>query len=188
PLAQIHNNRTRIQFVLRSSLPPPSQIEPVRQALRRIEPAAGLEVGTLYSSIGLAFLPSQVGAVLLGSTGVLGLLLAAVGLYGVVAYAVTSRTREIGIRIAVGAARRDIARMVLLDSARLTGTGCAIGLFIAFFVTRPLAMFLVAGLNPTDPANYSVVIAVLILAGLAATWGPMRRAMQIDPLSALRYE
>jgi ABC-type antimicrobial peptide transport system permease subunit len=188
PLAQINTDPTRIQFVLRSFTPPVTQLGPVRETLRRIEPNAGIEVATLYSSIGLAFLPSQVGAALMGTIGLLGLLLAAVGLHGVMAYSVARRTRELGVRIAVGATRGDISRMVVLDSARLILFGSAIGVAIALFVTRPLAMFFVPGLSPSDPASFLAVLIALGATGLAATLGPTRRAITVDPVASLRYE
>ncbi len=188
PLAQTDSGRPRIQFVMRSATPPVTQLDAVRQILRRLEPGAGAEVATLYSSIGLAFLPSQIGAGLLGSIGVLGLLLATIGLYGVMVYSVTRRTREIGVRMALGAGRGDISRMVLLDSAKLIGAGAAAGVFIALFVTKPLAMFLVPGLQPADPLSFLAVLLVSILTGLAATWGPVRRALAVDPIASLRHE
>jgi len=147
---------------------------------------AAAEVETMYSSIGLAFLPGQVGAVLLGSIGMLGLVLATVGLYGVMGYSVVRRTRKIGIRIAIGATREDIWRMVLLDSARLTLAESTIG--IALFLTRPLAMFLVPGLKPVDPLSFGAVLIIMILTGALAAWGPMCRAMAVDPNTSLRYE
>jgi len=176
------------QFVLRSATPPVSQLNAVRQALRRVEPAAGLEVATMYSSIGLAFLPSQVGAILMGSIGVLGLLLASIGLYGTLVYTVTRRTHEIGIRMALGATRANVCRMILLDSARLIALGSAVGLAIAFFVTKPLAMFLVPGLKPADPLSFLAVAGILGATGLVASWGPARRALAIDPASCLRCD
>jgi ABC-type antimicrobial peptide transport system permease subunit len=88
--------------VLRSATAPALHLDAVRHTLRRIEPGAGTEVATLYSSIGIAFLPSQVGAVLFGTIGLLALVLAAVGLYGMMAYSVARRTQEIGIRLAIG--------------------------------------------------------------------------------------
>jgi predicted permease len=188
PLAQIDNDRLRVQFVLRSTISPAQQLEPVRRTLHRIDPMASAEVETEYSSIGLAFLPSQVGAVLLGSVGVLGLLLTTVGLYGVMAYSVIRRTREIGIRMAVGASRSNVSRMVLRNVAVLTLTGSALGLFLALFLTRPLAMFLVPGLKPNDPLSFGAVLLVMMVTGLLAAWGPVHRAMSIDPNSALRYE
>lgn len=188
PLAQIDNDRLRIQFVMRSAIPPVLELDAVRRTLHRIDPMASAEVETMYSSIGFAFLPSQVGAVLLSSIGVLGLLLATIGLYGVIAYSVVRRTREIGIRMAIGATRRNISRMVLVGAAKLTLTGSAIGLFIALFLTKPLAMFLVPGLKPSDPLSFGTVLAVMILTGALAAWGPMQRAIAVDPNTALRYE
>ncbi|HEX3745403.1 MAG TPA: ADOP family duplicated permease [Bryobacteraceae bacterium] len=188
PLAQIDNDRREIEFVMRSAIPPGLQLQPVARVLHRIEPMAGAEVHTMYSSIGLAFLPSQVGALLMGSTGVLGLLLATIGLYGVMAFSVARRTREIGVRMACGASRGDIARLVLRDSARVTLAGTVIGLLLALFVTRPLAMFLVPGLKPADPVNYAVAALAITVVALAATCGPILRALRIDPNSALRDE
>jgi predicted permease len=188
PLAQIENDRPQIQFVLRSATPPATQLAAVRRALRQVEPGAGIEVSTLYSSIGLAFLPSQVGAVLMGGVGLQGLLLAAIGLYGVTAYSVASRTREIGVRIAIGATRASIAHLVLTESAKLLLTGSAAGLLIAIFVTKPLAAFFVTGLGPGDPWSFAVVVAVLTAAGIVATLGPVRRAIRVDPVTSLRYE
>ena len=188
PMAQITNERRRMQFVLRSATPPALQLDAVRRALRQVDPSVAAEVSTLYSSIGLAFLPSQVGAVLLGSIGVLGLTLAAVGLYGMMAYSVARRTQEIGVRLALGATERDIARMVLTESVRLVGLGSLIGLATAVLVMRPLTMFLVAGLSPADPASLGAVVVVLTIAGAVASWGPIRRASSVDPIAALRYE
>jgi putative ABC transport system permease protein len=188
PLDSVPAKALRVQFVMRSALPPALQLEAVRRTLHRIEPMAGAQVETMYASIGLAFLPSQVGAILLGSAGLLGLLLASAGLYGVMVYSVTRRTREIGIRMAIGATRGDISRMILRGAARLTLTGAAIGLFIAVFVTRPLAMFLVPGLKPGDPMTFATVALVMMATGLAAVQGPMRRAVKVDPNVALRDE
>jgi len=111
-----------------------------------------------------------------------------VGLYAVIAYSVVKRTREIGIRLAIGASRGNISRMVLSDAARLTLLGSCLGIFAAFFITRPLAMFLVAGLQSTDPLSFGAVAIVMLLTGLIAAWGPARRATNVDPNTALRYE
>ena len=187
-LARIDNDRTRVQFVLRSATPPATQLQAVHAALRRVEPNAGLEVATLYSSIGLAFFPSQVGAALLGGIGGLGLILATIGLYGVMVYSVSRRTREIGVRLALGASPRDIAFMVLASAAKLILIGSAVGLLFAFFLVKPLAMFLVPGLQPSDPVSFVAVAALLALTGLGAAWGPARRAAAVDPMTSLRYE
>ena len=188
PLAQIDNDRQEIEFVMRSAIPPALQLDPVRRVLHAIEPMAGAQVETMYSSIGLAFLPSQVGALLMGSTGLLGLLLATVGLYGVMAYSVARRTREIGVRMAIGASHGHIARMVLRDAARVTLAGTAAGLLVALFATKPLAMFLSAGLKSADPLNFLVVALAMLVTALAASWGPVRRAIRVDPNATLRED
>lgn len=180
--------QTELEFVIRSALPPESQLEPVREALRRVDPAAGLDVATMASSIGFAFLPSQIGASLLGSAGLLGLILATIGLYGIMIYSVSRRTHEIGVRMALGATRGDISRMILLDSGKLVLTGSVIGLVIAVLATRPLAMFLVPGLGPLDPLTFFLALSMVAVTALVANWGPLRRALAVDPVASLRYE
>jgi ABC-type antimicrobial peptide transport system permease subunit len=142
----------------------------------------------MFSGIGFAFLPSQVGAALMGSIGILGLLLSLIGLYGVLAYSVMRRTREIGIRIAIGASPKHVSAMVLGEFAGLLSAGISIGLGIALFVTRPLSMFFVPGLSPSDPASLAAVICVLAITGALAALGPIRRALGVNPLQCLRYE
>ena len=142
----------------------------------------------MRSALGFALLPSRVGAALLGSAALLGLALASIGLYGVLAYSVTRRTSEIGLRMALGADGRAVLKMVLRESGALVGWGVAIGLGIAVFATRPLAMFLVSELRPTDPVTWLGVIGALAGVAAAATLGPALRAIRIDPLTALRSE
>lgn len=124
---------------------------------------------------------------LLGSFAGLALLLATIGMYGVISYSVAQRTQEIGIRMALGAARGGVFRMVLLQGARLAGAGLAIGLFAALAVTRFLVSFLY-GVQPTDPLTFTAVSALLVAVALLACYLPARRATRVDPLIALRYE
>jgi len=124
----------------------------------------------------------------MGAAGALGLFLALIGLYGVLAWSVARRTREIGVRMAVGASSGDIARLVLTDFARVSVTGIGIGLLIALAVTRPLAMFLVPGLSPSDPLTFATVAGLLGITGVFASLGPLFRAWRVDPLPCLRYE
>ena len=124
----------------------------------------------------------------MGTLGLLGLLLAAVGLHGVMAYTVARRTREFGVRIAVGATRWRISCMVAGESFRLILTGSALGIATVLLVTKPLAMFLVPGLSPADPWSLVAVIVVLGTSGLAATLGPVRRALAVDPVASLRHD
>ena len=188
PMAQVNLDRPRIQFVARSATSPALQLKAVQEALRRAEPAAGLEVQTMFSSIGFAFLPSQVGAALMGSLGTLGLLLVVMGLYGVLAYSVARRKREIGIRMAVGASFLDISAMVLKEFGRMMLAGLVIGLSVSVLVTRPLSMFLVPGLNSSDPASFAAAILLLVFTAAMAVAGPIRRALRVAPMECLRYE
>jgi ABC-type antimicrobial peptide transport system permease subunit len=120
--------------------------------------------------------------------GCLGLLLAMVGLYGVMSYTVNRRTREIGIRMALGAARTAILRMSLRDGLALVGAGVAIGLGISVLITRPLAAFLASGIGPADPLTFGGAALLLTLVGACASYVPAHRATRVDPMAALRHE
>jgi putative ABC transport system permease protein len=187
PYFQSGDSIVNLHFLIRSGQPR-SVLKAVNAALSRLDPSAAIEVKTMSSSLGLAFLPSRIGAALLGTMGLLGLALASIGLYGVLAYAVSRRIREIGLRMALGADSRAIVRMVLRESLGLVALGVGIGLALAVFATRPLALFLVEGLSPTDPATFGAVLAVLLGVALVATLGPALRAVRVDPMTALRYE
>jgi predicted permease len=187
PYFQVGGSVVNLNFLIRATHPQ-SVVKEVDRALGRLDSSAAIEVKPMSDALGFAFLPSRIGAALLGSMGLLGLALASIGLYGVLAYAVSRRIREIGLRIALGADRRAIVGMVLQQSLSLAITGVVIGLGIAAFATRPLAMFLVPDLSPTDPATFLGVAAVLLAVALAATLGPALRAVRVDPMTALRYE
>ncbi len=114
---------TTVHFVLRASGDPSAQLKAVQAALRAVDSAVGLDVSPLRAKMGLAFLPSQIGAALMSVAGGLALLLVATGLFGTMAFAVTRRTREIGLRLAIGATQGSVVRMVLTDSIRLLALG-----------------------------------------------------------------
>jgi len=185
---QTNSTQTSVHFVLRSTGDPSAQLKTVQEALRAVDSGVGIDVSTLRAKMGLAFLPSQIGAALMSVAGGLALLLVATGLFGTMAFAVTRRTREIGLRLAIGATRGNVVRMVLTDSVRLLGIGVVAGAAIAWFVTRPLAAFLVPGLTPTDPVTFVLVFAVMVATAAVATWIPARRAAAIDPMISLREE
>lgn len=124
---------------------------------------------------------------LIAGFGLLALVLASIGMYGVISYSVAQRTQEIGVRMALGAQPRDISAMVLLQGARLAGLGVAIGLVAAFGVSRLIASFLF-GVGAADPLTFGAVTILLMVVALLACYMPARRAARVDPMIALRYE
>jgi putative ABC transport system permease protein len=124
---------------------------------------------------------------LLGIFATVAMILAAIGIYGVIAYSVTQRTREIGIRMALGAQRTQMLGMVLRQSLTLVVVGLAIGFLVALVATRLMATLLY-GVGANDLSTYAIVIVLLGAAALLASYIPARRAMKVDPMVALRYE
>ena len=187
PYSQGAGGNLTPQLLVRSSRPA-GLVREIAQKLGTLDRSAAIEVKPMRNALGFALLPSRIGAALLGSAALLGLALASIGLYGVLAYSVTRRKSEIGLRMALGADGRAVLKMVLRESGALVGSGVAVGLGIAVFATRPLAMFLVSELRPTDPVTWLGVIGVLAAVAVAATLAPALRAIRIDPMTALRSE
>jgi ABC-type antimicrobial peptide transport system permease subunit len=125
--------------------------------------------------------------ILLGAFAVLSLILASVGIYGVISYLVGQRTHEIGIRMALGAKRKDVLQLILGQGGRMAGIGIGLGCVAALAATRLLSSMLF-GVKPTDPATFITVAALLVTIALLACYIPARRATQVDPMVALRYE
>ncbi|MGB7348978.1 MAG: FtsX-like permease family protein, partial [Candidatus Acidiferrales bacterium] len=129
----------------------------------------------------------QIGAVLAASLGILGLSLAVVGVYGVVSYSASQRTQEIGIRMALGAQRTDVLRMILRQGFFIVGAGLIAGILAAAAIARLVGNFL-SGVSPVDPLTYASASILLAAVALLACYIPARRAMKVDPMVALRYE
>jgi ABC-type antimicrobial peptide transport system permease subunit len=142
---------------------------------------------TMEEHVGQSMLPERLAGGVLSLFGALALALASVGLYGTVAYAVAQRTREIGVRVALGARQGDVLRLVLRRGVRLIAAGLALGLPLAWGASKGLAAVL-PGVHATDPLTFAGASALLALVALAATYLPARRAARVNPMVALRYE
>jgi predicted permease len=175
----------RLTVVIRTEGPPAAALSAIRRAMSEVDPTLAVGVSTLREAASIELAMRQTGTVLVGAVGVVGLLLTAIGLYGVVAYLVASRTIEMGIRMALGASPRGLRWVVMRGAAGLVVFGVAAGTAAALIVTPALATFL-AGLSPLDPIAYAGGATVLILVGLAASYLPARRVTRVDPMIALR--
>jgi predicted permease len=163
-------------------------LEPIRRELLSMDASlAFFEAKTMRQNLAITLFAVRIGALLLGVFGGLALVLASTGLYGVVSYSVSRRTREIGIRMALGAGRRDIEGLITRQGAGLVATGVLLGSLAAFLLARALSAVLY-GVGPTDAATFLATAALLASVALAANWLPARRAARGKPVTALRYE
>jgi predicted permease len=160
----------------------------VQREVRTLDPNLPIyNVRTLSAQLDQVLASQRVAAALISSLGLLALLLAGIGLYGVMAYAVAQRTREIGIRIALGANRADVQKLIVRQGMKLALMGVALGLLASFVSTRVLKGLLF-GVSATDPLTFIVIALLLIFVALLACYIPVRRAAKVDPIIALRYE
>jgi predicted permease len=174
--------------LLRTSGDPTSLTTPVRKLLQaRDANLPFYDVMTMTRALDFGLWESRLFASLMASFSAIALLIAAIGLYGVMAYNVAQRTQEIGIRMALGAAAADVQRMIVGQALRITMLGIGIGLAGAFAVTRLMAGMLY-GVQPGDPPTFVLVTVLLALSGVLAAWVPARRATLVEPVRALRYE
>jgi len=177
-----------ITMLVRMSGDPRRLVSPVRREVATAAPTWMIErPRTLEEHIGASLLPQRIAAGLLGAFGVVALLLAAVGLYGVVAFAVAQRTREIGIRVALGAQSREVLGLMLRQGMTLAGIGLLVGIPLAVVVAKLVSGFLV-GAGAADPLVFVGAASLLALVTLAASYVPARRASKVDPMLALRSQ
>jgi putative ABC transport system permease protein len=175
-------------IVLRTGLSTDAAAAAVRAALRSVDPAAPIsDIGSMEARVNRATSKYRFSGVMVGALGLLALVVAAIGTYAVIAFAVASRTREIGIRVALGATPRDVVGLVMGAGLRLTFAGAALGVIGAYAGSRLLSSMLL-GVTPHDPVTFAVVPAVLVAVALAACYMPARRALSVDPVIALKSE
>jgi putative ABC transport system permease protein len=175
-------------LVAKTRVEPAAMAAPIRQevwAIDKYQPVFDVKTMREVRAISLALYSFS--SIMLGIFAVVALLLAAIGIYGVMSYAVTQRTQEIGIRMALGARAIDVLKLVVKNGMVLALIGVAVGLGGSFALTRLLASLLV-GVTPTDAVTFSTVSLGLLLIALLACYIPARRATKVDPMVALRYE
>ncbi len=178
----------QVSLVARTNIDPASLIGAVRRAAQSVNPDAPvIRVRTMQDVMANSIAQERFNTILMTLFAFVAMLLAAVGLYGVMAYSVAQRAQEIGIRIALGASRADVLRLVVGQGLRLVALGLALGLMAAMAATQ-LMKKLLFEVSATDPATFIGVAALLVLVALLACWIPARRAAKVDPITALRFE
>jgi putative ABC transport system permease protein len=187
PYAQVENNFP-VNLVVRTNSDPANLAAAVREAVHGIDPDQPIsDVMTMNENLSGVLVTERFGAILMTVLAASGLLLAGLGLYGVMAYSVSQRTAEIGLRVALGAQRAHVLQLVLGQGVKLTLLGVAIGLTAAWCLTR-LLVSLLFGVSATDPATFASISLLLVSIALLACFLPARRALTVDPMVALRYE
>ncbi|MFZ0335704.1 MAG: ABC transporter permease, partial [Candidatus Acidiferrales bacterium] len=174
-------------LVLRTTLPPWAVVPAARDIFHQLDPNIPVEFSTFAEALGSWTAPQRLLFLLAGVFAGAALLLAAVGIYGLVAHSVTRRTQEIGIRMALGAQPTDVLRLIVGEGARLAAIGLLIGVALSLVITR-LMSSLLFDVKPADPLTFIVVAVLLSFVALLASYIPARRAMRLDPTEALRYE
>jgi predicted permease len=183
----LQNYRQQMALHLSVTGEPNSMRSAVRDHVMALDKNLLVEVATMRENLAIAFLPARVAAITLGLVGVFGLSLAVVGIYGVISFAVSQRTGEIGLRMALGAESRDILRLMIGQGLNLTLIGAVLGIALALALTRFLTGMLV-GVSAADPLTFLAIPLLLTTVAFFACWIPARRATKVDPMIALRRE
>ena len=173
--------------IIETSMPPSAMASWVRSEIAALDPTLPVNIQTMRQRVSEMAGRPRFETALLGLFAIVGLLLAAIGIYGVIAFVVTQRTQEIGVRMALGATRGDVLQLIVGRGARLIAIGAGVGLLASLLVARAMASFLF-GIGPSDPPALIAVVFLLTGVAFLATWIPARTAAKVDPLVALRYE
>jgi putative ABC transport system permease protein len=183
-----HLDYGEMVFVLRADKNPLGLATEASKVIKEIDPELPVsQLRTMESIVRQTFSRQQFSTVLLGGFSLASLLLAAIGIYGLLAYSVTQRTREIGVRVALGAEPGSIVRMVVASGARMVGIGAAVGLAAALALSG-LMKSLLFGIGPRDPLTFMIAPAIFVTVALIAAYVPARRAARVSPMEALRAE
>jgi putative ABC transport system permease protein len=175
-------------LIARTNSDPKTMIAAIRSEVQKLDEHLPIfDVKTMTEHMKLSLFPTRIAAAMLGGFGLLALTLAAIGIYGVMSYSVAQRTREVGIRMALGAQAGDVLRLVVRQGMILVTIGVGIGLGAAFLLTS-LMSSLLFGIGPTDPLTFIVIPLILTGVTLGACFMPARRATRVDPMIALRHE
>jgi ABC-type antimicrobial peptide transport system permease subunit len=186
PIHQLYNSTTTVE--VKSALPTSKMVDQIRAEISRLDPELPIySAGSLMQMLGFAYFPTRAAALTLSAFGVLAIVLAATGIHGLVAYSVSRRTHEIGIRMALGAPRVQVLQVVLSKTAALLILGSVVGLILALAMGKVIAS-VVYQAQPRDPLVMVGVLITITLLGFSACWSPARRATRVDPMVTLRHE
>jgi ABC-type antimicrobial peptide transport system permease subunit len=174
-------------MVVRSTRDPQQLGTAIRTTLHNLDAGLPVTIETRYDEIGASLFPSRMATLALGVMGIMGALLSITGIFGMAAYSVSKRLRELGIRVALGAQRKQVLQAALGRAFKLLAWGSTAGLFLGILASRVLA-FVVYQATPRDPLVLAGVVLAMSLLGLLATWIPARRALSVDPMILLREE
>jgi ABC-type antimicrobial peptide transport system permease subunit len=186
--SMLRSYNSTVVVVARVEGDPNTALAALRREVQTLDPTLPIyDAKTLTEHMQVPLFPARMAAIVLGSFGALALALAGIGIYGVMSYVVAGRTREIGLRMALGADRRSVLRLIVGQGMTLALIGLAVGLLVAFAAARLLTSQLY-GVSPGDPLTFACVAALLAVVAFVACYVPARRATRVDPMIALRYE
>jgi predicted permease len=186
-LPVLQSPASTMSIVVRSERDPQLLAAAIRSVLRQMDEGLPFEIHTWPDALAIALFPSRVATVALGALGMMGAMLSITGIFGMAAYSVSKRLRELGIRMALGAQRTEVLKAALGRPLRLLALGSAAGLLLGLLATKVLA-YIVYQANPRDPLVLGGVVLAMVLLGLVATWIPAQRALSVNPLALLREE